>query len=542
MIVVIPSFVVFFSDTSFRRAREMNFDVGSINGRPITREEFLHAKQEIRLEYFFNRGTLPEQDERTETLLNRDTYYRLLFLEKQKELGIKPSKDAVGKLGANLLRRLGDVPYETFVKEFLQAKARMTANDFERFVRHEVGIEELFQLSTLSGRLVTQPEAEAMYRREHQELAVELALFNSSNFLAGVTVNPTNVTEFFNRSMALYRIPERVRLSYVEFAGSNYFAEADKQLEKITNFNALVNEDYLRRGTNAFKDTNGVVLSEAAAKEKIKSDNRLALALRDARKKANEFASQLLEQPHRLDIFERLAAALGNPVSVTEPFNREDVPKEFHLAPAASRIASGLSTNEPILISPIVGEETVYVVALKDILLSEMPSFDSIREKVTEDYRVQQALDAARKAGTDFHAKLTNGLAQNKSFAEICLEANVTPISLPPFSIATNSIAGLDESINLNLLKNIALSLKPGTAGPYLQTANGGFVIFLRAKLPVDEARMRAEMPAFLASLRQYQQNEAFSRWVQQQQAQARMTMPLLETKSPSGAPPVGAN
>ena len=77
MIVVIPSFVIFFSNTSFQKNRLAKIDFGSINGRPITREEFIEAKQEIRLEYFFNRGTLPETDEQTTFNVNRDTYFRL---------------------------------------------------------------------------------------------------------------------------------------------------------------------------------------------------------------------------------------------------------------------------------------------------------------------------------------------------------------------------------------------------------------------------------------------------------------------------------
>src|SRR5439155_18307273 len=168
------------------------------------------------------------------------------------------------------------------------------------------------------------------------------------------------------------------------------------------------------------------------------------------------------------------------PIRATEPFNREEVRKEFKLPPTVSRIASGLSTNEPVLIRPIVGEDAVYIIALKEVIPSQTPSFDTIREKVTEDYRLQQALDAARKAGTEFQAKLTNGLALSKSFSEICLEANVTPINLPPVSIATNSIPGLDESVNVNLLKNVALSLKPGIPGPFLQTPEGGLIVFLR--------------------------------------------------------------
>ena len=541
IIVIIPSFVIFFSDTSFRRGRGPNVDVGSINGRPITREEFIAARQEARLQYFFNTGTLPDTDERASTGLNRDAYVRVLLVEKQKELGVKPSKDAVGKYGAELLRRLGNPPWETFVKEFLQPKAGMTVSDFERYVLHDVGIEELFQVAGVSGKLITQREAEAMYGREKQELAVDLVPFKSSNYLASVSVDEAKVGEFFTNRMALYRVPERVRLNYVEFGASNYFGEADKQIEKITNYNTLVEQFYLKQGTNFFKDTNGVVLSEATAKQKIKDDERRRLALIEARKKANEFVSQLLAQPHGLASFERLAAAVGYPVNITEPFDRDGVPKEFKLPPKASPIASGLSTNEPILISPIIGENAVYVVALKEGIPSQMPLFDAVREKVAEDYRQQQALEAVQKAGNDFYGKLSNGLALGQSFAAICLEANVNPISLPPFSIATNSIAGLDETINVNLVKNIALSLKPGSAAPFLQMPDGGFVLFLRAKLPVDENRMRAEMPQFVAALRHYQQNEAFSRWLQQQQTDARMTMPLLQTQSKPGAPPVDA-
>jgi large subunit ribosomal protein L20 len=48
-----------------------------------------------------------------------------------------------------------------------------------------------------------------------------------------------------------------------------HLAEADKQLAQRTNLSAIIEENYFRRGTNTFKDTNGVVLSEDAAKAKL---------------------------------------------------------------------------------------------------------------------------------------------------------------------------------------------------------------------------------------------------------------------------------
>src|SRR5207249_2671841 len=152
-----------------------------------------------------------------------------------------------------------------------------------------------------------------------------------------------------------------------------------------------------------YKDTNGIPLPEKEAKEKIKENERHRQALLKARQKAYEFANQLLEQPqHRFDNFEKLAAALGFTISTTEAFEREKIPKEFKVPATVTRIAAGLTKEEAISLSPVVGEDTVYVVALKETLPSEMPSLDSIRDRVSEDYRHQQAVDAAKTAGAEF--------------------------------------------------------------------------------------------------------------------------------------------
>src|SRR5262245_46767955 len=71
-------------------------DIGSINGRPISREEFLEALDEAKLRYFFNYGTWPEKNDRTAYNPEREAYTRLMLIEKQKELGIKASDQAVG--------------------------------------------------------------------------------------------------------------------------------------------------------------------------------------------------------------------------------------------------------------------------------------------------------------------------------------------------------------------------------------------------------------------------------------------------------------
>ena len=69
-----------------------------------------------------------------------------------------------------------------------------------------------------------------------------------------------------------------------------------------------------------------------------------------------------------------------------------------------------------------MAEDGVYVLGLKKRLPSELPPLESIREKVSEDYRKNQALTLARTAGQSFHGTLTNQLAQSKAFHAICQE------------------------------------------------------------------------------------------------------------------------
>ena len=201
-----------------------------------------------------------------------------------------------------------------------------------------------------------------------------------------------------------------------------------------------------------------------------------------------------------------------------------------------TRIGVGLTKEEPISFSPVVGEDAVYMAALKETILSEMPSLDSIRDRVTEDYRHQQALEAARKAGTEFQTTVTNSLTQGKSFAEICQAAQVQPTTLPPFSPWATALAGLDEQVNFTLLKNLAYSLKPGNASQFLPTAEGGFIIFLREKLPVSDEKMKQDLPEFISTLRLQNQNEAFNQWFRKQQELARMTTPLIPNPAKMGA------
>lgn len=518
-------------------SRDANF--GSINGERISQEDFFNAQREVYLRYFFSYADWPGPDaKRMGFDVERETYFRLMLIQKMKQLGIHTSSEAVAKVAADILRsfnRGNPLPLDIFVKQVLNQQG-LSANDFERFVRHDLGIQQLMAATGLSGRLVTPQETRLLYEREHSELLAEAVFFTGSNYLAGVTAAPEAVAQFFTNQMAGYRLPDRVQLKYVEFAATNYQAEAKKQFAEITNLNERIEAKYRELGTNYFRDAK----SPAEAKDKIRELMFKNQTLANAQKAANEFAQGGLFdlEPMRAENLDQFAKTNGLVVRVSEPFGRDYGPKDLAVRPDFTKRAFTLSADEP-LGGPLVGDDAVYVIALNKKLPSEIPPLEKIRDQVTADYKYSQAVKAAMQAGEAFASALTNGLAKGKKFSAVCGEAKVKSLLSPPFSLSTRALPEIEEHVSLNEFKRAAFGTPPGQSSGFIPTRDGGFLVFVREQLPLELAKMTADLPAFMNSVRQARQNEAFNDWFRKEAEKGLRDTPVFQQKPPqmTGAP-----
>lgn len=538
--ITIVTFVIWFSpDARWSGGRHTASGIGSIDGQRITMQQYGLARREVQLLYFLNFQKWPEADERAAQMgfdVDNETLTRLVRLAKVKQEKIQVSDEAVGHLAKRILGP--NLGLDAFVKEFLYPHG-LTAEDFARFLHNDAAIQQLGAVAGLSGKLVTPREAELAYREQNEELAVDGVFFSVSNYLANVVVSNNLVQSWYSNSLAMFRIPERITVSYAEFHQTNYYAEVDKETAKITNLNAIVEEFYSKQGTNAFKDKDDKPLSKEAALAKIKQDDRNKRALYLARKQATEFAGEMYDQPHTLTNFESAVAKIGLKTKVTAPFDEVDGPKGLEVGPAFLTAAFKLTKEEPIAFQPVAGEEAFYVFALKDKLPSQDPPFESIKEKVITQYRRAQALNLMRQSGMAFHTLLTNGLAQGKTFSALALASNLKAVGLPPLSRGTESLPeDLGLTINLRMLKNVAFNTPPRKASMYVPVSDGGFILYVRDRLPLDEAKMKADLPAFATSLRQARQNEAFGLWFRKVM-EKHQNLPFRKGKGGEGGVPM---
>jgi hypothetical protein len=529
---------------------KVEVDLSTINGRPISQEEYLNAFQEVKLAYFFQSGRWPSRDAAGEERLENETVSRVFLIQKLKEMDIEVSDKSVALLEHAQLR---DEPYASFEKNHLEPN-QVSLADYKRFVRHQAGIQQLFSAVAVPGRLTTPAEAETLWRKENQQMAAQLAVFWTSNYLDKVTITNGALGTFYTNRMAFYRLPERLTLAYVEFTASNYLGEADTKLAGLTNLNEIVSDFYsrTRMDTNRWTDTNGAPLPEAAAKEKIKEEFRLNEALAAARRAAADFGNQLMNQPdpNKVSTLETLAKSNNFPVKITKPFDnrdggleefendpvfpaREDDAEPESLRDVIRKKAFALTEERPVLFNPIVGKHAVYLIARQSKVPSEMQPMDRIQDKVIADYKYVMASQLARAAGQSFHTNLTNGLALKKPFADLCAAERVKTIDLPPFSAATRGLTNLDSRINLRYIQSLAQDTEIGQASAFLPAqpaSEGGFILYAKARPPVDETKLKAELPDFINQLKSYRQNEAFQQWFRKQVEQAKVAGRKRET------------
>jgi len=489
-----------------------NGNYGTIYSHKVTEQEFNEARNEFFLFYWFRSHEWPDSSPGfSRTDLEREIYVRLMLAQKAKDLGIHVSEDAVAGEANQMLASLGrngqTVPIGEFAAQILQPKG-LTTDDFRNFARQFLVMEQLEQAIGLTGGLISPQEAAVAYRRDHQELSAQLVDFSASNYLSSVTVNPEAVAQFYTNYLAEYRLPDRVQVSYVVFEISNYLGAAEQKLGR-TNVDKQVEMAFQRYGMQG--------VPGAKTPEEAKARIRTEILWRDAqvaaRKDANALASPVFAQePARPENLATAAQQKGLVVHVTQPFAAQSGPEEFAASPAFVKAAFGLTPEAPFA-GPVIDQDAVYILAYGKQLPSEIPSLAEIHDRVAHDYQWREAVLLARRAGTNFVHVLA-GMTPDHTFAALCTASGLQPQILPPFSLDTDTLPELGDRIELGQLKQAAFTAPVGKPSGFTETADGGFIVYVQSRLPIDQAKMNAAMPQYLVDFRRQRESEAFNQWL----------------------------
>lgn len=507
-----------------------SYNYGSIGGRAISEREYHNAAQEARLAFFFSSGgEWPDvagkkfgYDEQ------RDAYQRIFLARKMEDLGIYISDDLAARMAGDRIRRISrgqPMSLDDFAKKVL-ASGGVTVADFQRLTAHEMGVQQLITVAGIGGDLLPPQEIQALYARDNTEISAQAVFFSLSNHLKTATAPPEKLAEFYTNYMAEYRIPERVQVTYVKFPFADYTNQFNQFMLGLTNLAEIIEANYQRLGTNYFSEAKSPAEAKAKVREKILMDESARLAGSNA----NVFATGLYNITSNSPTTTTLASFAkesGLTAKVSQPLSGQEPSSEFDVNANVMQAVFALTPQDPVT-EPVIGNDAAYVFGLARRLPSESPPFESVRERVVRDYQFAEAAVAARNEGSAFQVAATNGLIAGKTFAAICDEAKQTPVSPAPFSRSTRKLEDIEKRVELNRFKQAAFSTQPGNVSIFVPTGDGGFVVYVKSRLPLNETKMRADLPGFTKAAQQALHNDAFQEWFQREATVGLRDTPLM--------------
>ncbi|MFN7139422.1 MAG: hypothetical protein ACK4UN_08795, partial [Limisphaerales bacterium] len=498
----------------------------------ITQREMVDAQNEVRLYYRLRFQQFPS----TQEIPTSEIYTRVLLARKLQEMNINIPPEATARWIRDLFQRGGaqgniNEQYQQFVKTQLEPNG-LRASDFERFARNEVGQQHLMSVFGMSGSLLPRAEAESLYRRENEQFRVEAVFFSASNFVDQVKVDEEALARYFQLNQPNYRIPDRIQVDYVLFATSNYLNAAQQQFAADTNANLFLERTYFERGgTNAFRDPQGNPLTFEQARPQLQEEYIERLALMEARKAGAAFINAVDEyrkqNPAATDAVAQVAQAQNLPVQTSPLIHPGTDFTELNLPFGFRSAAFRLSRQEPFTTSPVLSEEGAYVLGLRQEVPGQIPEFAAVKEQVAQDYRMAEAVKLARNAGEQFAQNLQTGLTEGRSFESILIGSKAQSVTLPQFSLATQSMPELQGRLTLDRLQSTAARLSPGQASDFLSTENGGAILFLRERTEVDPQKLAGEIDQYIARAREQQQYVAYMTWLNNLAEEMQLRMPV---------------
>jgi hypothetical protein len=474
-----------------------------INGKRVSDSDFDQMQRQMRLRLLNQKGLDINSAEVQSTIL------QYLFIEsKCEQLGIVISDEAAGRLARRLL---GSTSLQQFVDERLKS-VQLDQADFANYCRFELASAQLRELAGLSGRLVVPAEAEALYRAQNQAVAASMVFFPLSNYLSQVSNAPGEVESFYTNELDHYVIPDRVVISYVKFDASNYLAAARME---TTNLDQNV-EDYLKEaGTNLPEGAS----TPAEARVKIRDRILLNVSLQDAARAANALVEDLDKAGAHGDAIDAAGKRLGLTVHTTAPFDKSG-PTNLTVPAAFVQAAFTLSDETPFS-SIVPAEDGIYVLAFRQRIPSSTPAFKDVEAKVTADLRDDKAHQLALDAASAFdktvedQLNVNNGITLPKDFPTIAADNGMTLEPLPPLALTTTNLPkSLEERVGLSTLRSAALNTPIGTASKAVPAPGGAFVVYVEKAIPLDETKLKTDLPRVLENMRDARAYEAYQNWM----------------------------
>ncbi len=233
--------------------------------------------------------------------------------------------------------------------------------------------------------------------------------------------------------------------------------------------------------------------------------------------------------------FEKLVSENGWSLVTTEMFPRTAPPAELlgnttsqNPKPVADLLFQLADSADPLsrYSEALQLKDSAYLVARLDGEEEARPkTFEEAKEEVRTDYIAQKATEALKKDADEKAAKIREGLAAGKPFADLAKEVNLEPKSHGPFKSADK----LEGEPDTTTLFQAASTVEAGKlADPVIRPDGALFIFVEKRELVKDPARDERINQALTRQAEEMKQ-AAYIAWLAEKLEQARIEDPIAK-------------
>ncbi|MEA2068940.1 MAG: peptidylprolyl isomerase [Verrucomicrobiota bacterium] len=472
---------------------------GRLYGEDVSRFEYGKAYQNVYVMYTMMMGRALNMNDEVNAAITRAAWQRIATLKKARQMGLTATPDQIRQMIQNQPlfqnQQTGGYDkkaYDAFVTGFLP-RTGMNARSFENMMAENVLIEKASGMAA-QGALVTDEEIKKAFHLYTDKITVEYAALPRS--LAGAPeATEEDAKAYYELNPEEFRLPEKAIVQYVQFSVSDYTNAVSVTDEMVAAFYENNKQRYLKpapEGTAEDAAPEFQPLEEV--KDSIMELYVAELARQQAFGAADIMVAGLSDEG---TTFEQAAGKAGREIVKNTPaFAATGLVKGIDPTAPFARAAFNLEKDETHYYSdPVVGRDTVYVIALIKKLDAFLPSFENVVADATEAAKITVSEKAYVEKSEAVHAEIETAIKGGASFADAASKYNLELKTTVPFDVTTQ----LEDEFGREIM-GATVQYGAGTLVNLISTPNEFLIAYVASKELADEAATLPSMRDDLAA------------------------------------------
>ena len=510
LIIIVFSFVIWGTRVpkQSKAAAEANSE-GKLNGKPVSREEFRKAYFDTYMSVVLAVGKPINVTKKIDEEIRKSAWRRIVALKEAKDLQLGASDDEVRATiqahpGFSTDGRFNPNQYNAFIQNFL-ASLGFSELQFEEHVRGEIALQKL-QYMVQQAVLVPPSDINRTFRSLSDKFDIEYVALTVTNFEKEVNVTREDAHKYFLADPELFKIPEMVRVKYVQIPVGKYLSDMtvtnedealayyDEHIDeyRVTNTVSETVTNLLAAGSNTVTT---IVTNKAVTLDfdQVKTNIFEAMTLEAARNRASEMATDFVvtltpDRDGNSPKFEDAAQKAGLEVKKLEPFTLDDHVPGIDAGLMFNRAAFNLNmAAEESFSDAVVGSNYVYVIALDEKIPARVPEFDEVADKVMVAARENALAETLSKKANEIREASVKAIDKGETFAKALSAYDLKPVAMKEFT-ATEASEMTNDYISV-ILRGI-LPRNQGEVTDLLSTDDAVVIAYVEKRTPGSAAAL----------------------------------------------------